>query len=122
MKAHARPHHFTTTSLTPTLYIKVPVPRQETEPSCICVLEVSILPLSMMIFECDIVFRHDSVIFFVFHFIPKYIWTNKQKYPFHITFILFEKEQLYLSKLFNKILSYSFYACINSICLYLINY
>ena len=32
------------TSLTPPLFIEVPVPSQESERSCICVLEVSILP------------------------------------------------------------------------------
>jgi hypothetical protein len=86
------------------------------------------LTLSMMIVvfdivfrrQCDIVFRHDSVIlfsdttvvFFVFYFIPKYIWTNKEKYPFYVTFILFDKEQLYSSTL-KKIYieSYLFDAC-----------
>jgi hypothetical protein len=33
------------TSLTPPLLIEVPVPRQESEQSCICVLGVLILPL-----------------------------------------------------------------------------
>jgi hypothetical protein len=62
--------------------------------------------------QCDIVFRHDSVVFFVFYFIPKYIWTNKEKYPFYVTFILFDKEQLYSSTL-KKIYieSYLFDAC-----------
>ena len=41
-------------SLTPPLLIEVPVPTQESESSCICVLDVSILPLSM-IFLLDFV-------------------------------------------------------------------
>jgi len=36
------------TSLTPPLLIEVSVPRQEREWSCICVLEFSILPLSVI--------------------------------------------------------------------------
>ena len=44
------------TSLTPPLLIEVPVPRQESEPSCICVLGVSILSLStILIFDFGIV-------------------------------------------------------------------
>ena len=35
------------TSLTPPLFIEVSVPRQESERSCICVLGVLILPVSM---------------------------------------------------------------------------
>ena len=34
------------TSLTLPLFIEVPVPKQEMEQSCICVVDVSILPLS----------------------------------------------------------------------------
>ena len=36
------------TSLTPQLFIEVLVPNQESERSCICVLGVSILPLSII--------------------------------------------------------------------------
>jgi hypothetical protein len=42
--------------LTPPLFIEVPVPRQESEQSCICVLGVLILPLStILIFDFGIV-------------------------------------------------------------------
>ena len=58
------------TSLTPPFFIEVPVPRQESERSCICVFEISILSLSTtLIFEfwnCL-----DSGI--CFHFINKHI-------------------------------------------------
>jgi hypothetical protein len=37
------------TSLNPPLFIEVPVPRQESERSCRCVLRVLIVPLSMVI-------------------------------------------------------------------------
>ena len=36
------------TILTPSLYIEVPVPSQESELSCICVVGVSLLPLPMI--------------------------------------------------------------------------
>ena len=38
-----------TNSLTPSLFIEVPVPSQQSEWSCICVLGVAILPLSKKI-------------------------------------------------------------------------
>ena len=41
------------TRLTTSLFIEVPVPRQESERSCICVLEVSILSPSTMILIFD---------------------------------------------------------------------
>jgi len=40
---------FHKTSLTPTVFIEVPLPTQESEWSCTCVLWVSILPLSRII-------------------------------------------------------------------------
>ena len=44
------------TSLTPQLFIEVPVPRQESDQSCICVLGVSIVPVStILIFDFEIV-------------------------------------------------------------------
>ena len=51
-------------SLTPPLFIEVPVPIQEHERSCICVLGVSIFPLSMILIF-DFLNWSDSVIFFV---------------------------------------------------------
>ena len=47
--------------------IEVPVPSQESEWSCICVLELSIFPLST-IFLLDFG-TVPTVVFFVFHFI-----------------------------------------------------
>ena len=56
-----------TTSLTPPLFIEVSVPSNESKRSCICVLEVSILPLSkILIFDFGII---PSVVFFVIHYI-----------------------------------------------------
>jgi len=44
------------TDSTPTLFIKVPVPSQESERSCICVLGISMLPPStILIFHFGIV-------------------------------------------------------------------
>jgi hypothetical protein len=46
----------TKTSLTPTILIEVSIPRQESEWSCICVIVVSVLPLSgILIFYFGIV-------------------------------------------------------------------
>jgi hypothetical protein len=52
----AWPHHFAKmwawahkTSLIPPPYFKVPVPSQESERSCICMLGISILPLSVIL-------------------------------------------------------------------------
>ena len=54
------------TSLTLPLFIKVPVPSQESEGSCICVLGVSILPLStILIFN----FRIVPTVWYFFYFI-----------------------------------------------------
>jgi len=55
-------------NLTPPLFIEVPVPSQESERLCICVLAVSILPLSSIVF-IDFWKCSDSVVFFVLHFI-----------------------------------------------------
>ena len=49
-------------SLTLPLFIEVPVPIQENERSCICVLGVSIFPLSMILIF-DFLNWSDSVIF-----------------------------------------------------------
>jgi hypothetical protein len=56
------------TSLTPPLIIEVPVPDQESERSCICVLEVSVLPLGTVCFLFWILelFRKCDI-FFAFH-------------------------------------------------------
>ena len=53
------------TSLTPRLFIEACEPSQESDLSCICV-GVSMLSLSIGFWKCS-----DSVVFFVFHFIPK---------------------------------------------------
>ena len=53
--------------LTQPLIIDVPVPCLESEQSCICVLEVSNLPLST-IFSIGFWKCSNSVVFFVFHF------------------------------------------------------
>ena len=53
--------------LTPPLFIDVPVPSQESERSCVCVLGVSIVLLSMN-FLFDSWKCSDSVIFSAFHF------------------------------------------------------
>ena len=65
------------TSLTLPLFIELPVPSQESAQSCICVLRVSIFPVSrILIFDLGIVptvwyFRIVPTVwyFFVFHFI-----------------------------------------------------
>jgi nitrate reductase NapE component len=45
-KTRQSPLHVTNkTSLTPPLYSEVPMPSQESELSCICVLKVTIFPL-----------------------------------------------------------------------------
>jgi len=50
-----------------TLFIEVPVPSQESERSCICVLGVSILPLStILVLYFETV---PTVWYFIFHFI-----------------------------------------------------
>ena len=51
------------TSLTPPHFIKVPVPSQESERSCIRMLRVSILPRSTILIFCNC---SDSVAFLVF--------------------------------------------------------
>jgi len=55
------------TSLTPPLYIEVPVPTEECEWSCICMLGLSnfasIYDLSIGYWNCS-----DNIVFFVFHF------------------------------------------------------
>ena len=57
------------TSLTMPLFTEVPVPSQENEWYCICVLGVSILPLSMIfIFDLEL-FRQQCGIFLYFIFI-----------------------------------------------------
>ena len=75
-KTVAWPHHFTKrrvwghkTSLTPSLYIEVPVPRQEGERSCIGVLWVSILPLFLRFCNWTLVelFRQWSIFVFLFY-------------------------------------------------------
>jgi hypothetical protein len=48
-----------TNSLTPSLFIEVPVPSQQSEWSCICVLGVAILPLSKI---CSIGNRKCSIL------------------------------------------------------------
>jgi hypothetical protein len=70
--------------------------------------------------QCDIVFRHDSVIlfsdttvwYFLFLILFQNIFGQTEKYSFYVTFILFDKEQLYSSTL-KKIYieSYLFDAC-----------
>jgi hypothetical protein len=55
----------------------VPVLSQESEQSCICVLEVSILKdFSIEFWDFSIEFWNgsDSVVFFVFHFIVVFKW------------------------------------------------
>jgi len=56
------------TILTPSLYIEVPVPSQESELSCICVVGVSLLPLSM-IYLLDFGTVPTVFAFCCFHFI-----------------------------------------------------
>jgi len=55
--------------LTPPLFSEVPAPNMEGEQSCICVLGVSILPMSLYDFSIRFWNCYDSVVFFVFHFI-----------------------------------------------------
>jgi hypothetical protein len=51
-----------TTILTLPLFIEVPGPNTESERSCICVLEVSILPLSMIfLFVFGEFYRHSGI-------------------------------------------------------------
>ena len=57
------------TSLTPPLLIEMPVPSQESELSCICVLMVSILPFSKNFYiEFFEMFRYCSIFCFSFQF------------------------------------------------------
>jgi hypothetical protein len=56
------------TSLTSPLFIEAPVPHQESEQSCICVLGVSILPLSA-IFRLDL--EMGLTLWYLFHFISR---------------------------------------------------
>jgi len=55
------------TSLTPPFVLEVPVPRQESEKSCLCVLGISMLPLSTILI-------FDFKVFFCFHFIIYTYW------------------------------------------------
>ena len=55
-------------SLTPPLFIEVPVPSQEIEQSCICVLRVSILLLST-VFLLDFIELFKQCGIFIFHYI-----------------------------------------------------
>ena len=59
--------YYKASSTTP-LFIEVPVPSQESERSCICMLRVSIWPLSTIVpFDVWILNYSGSVVFFVFH-------------------------------------------------------
>jgi hypothetical protein len=60
--------HFHKTSLTLPLFIEVPVPSQESEQSCICVLGVVILLLSK-IFLLNLITVLTMWYFFICHFI-----------------------------------------------------
>ena len=63
-----------TTSLTSPFFTEVPVPSQESERSCICVLVVSNLPLStILIFECGIVLT----VWYIFLFSPFYSYFSQ---------------------------------------------
>ena len=55
------------TSLTPSLFIEMSIPSQASEWSCICVLRISILPLSL-IFLLDFG-TVPTVWYFIFHFV-----------------------------------------------------
>jgi hypothetical protein len=52
------------------VFVKVPVPSHESETSCICALGISSLPLSSMFLLHRFWNCSNSVVFFVFHFIP----------------------------------------------------
>ena len=64
------------TSLTPPLFIEVPVPSQECERSCIFLLVASILPLSTN-FLGGFWKYSDSVVFFVFILVQSYVSRRK---------------------------------------------
>jgi hypothetical protein len=67
------------TSLTLPLFIELPVPSQESAQSCICVLRVSIFPVSrILIFDLGIV--PTVWYFFVFHFITTTTTTTTTMY------------------------------------------
>jgi hypothetical protein len=76
------------TRLTLPLFIELPVPSQESAQSCICVLRVSIFPVSrILIFDLGIVptvwyFRIVPTVwyFFVFHFITTTTTTTTTMY------------------------------------------
>ena len=69
-------------SLTPPLFVEVPVPSGEIETSCMCVLEVSILPLSM-IFLSD--FEAVSTAWYFFFFILLHYLEQQSYYVYNIT-------------------------------------
>jgi len=69
------------TSITLPLFIEVPVPSQESERSCICVLGVSILPLSTILL---LDFRTVPTVLYFLLFIlsrQEYIWWSKDINP-----------------------------------------
>ena len=58
--------YFYSFSLTPLLFIEVPVPSKKSERSCICVLEVSIMPFStIFLFDFGIVQTMCYFLFFI---------------------------------------------------------
>ena len=74
-------------SLTPPLFIEVPVPSPESEWSCICALGVSILPLSTILvldgWKCDIF----CFLFYLYRYTEsgqKYSDASDFPYTFHI--------------------------------------
>jgi hypothetical protein len=81
------------TSLTLPLFMEVPVPIQEHERSCICVLGVSILPLStILIFDfCN---RSESVVCFLLHFIDNVYYFSVHCRSYNNTFICHKEEPI----------------------------
>lgn len=80
-----------TGSLTPPCYIEVPVPSHERDRSCIWVLKVSILTLSMTFLLDFELLRQYGV--FCLNFLPLYLIIRKQLYLYS-TFTNLKKYEL----------------------------
>ena len=84
------------TSLTPPLFIEVPVPSQESERSCVCVLELAMLPLSTFSsFDLGIV---PAVLYFLFFLLfHRKDEIHHFSYYMEIFYIKSERRNLHLS-------------------------
>ena len=74
------------TSLTLPLFIEVPIPRQESDRSCICVLVISIFPLStILIFYFGIVVTACFLFHFIWWLVTTFNIIGKQHFYFKVS-------------------------------------